>query len=845
MGGSLYFVVHTHWDREWYQPFQRMRARLVQMADRMLPLVESGVLPSFHFDGQTIAVEDYLELRPEAAPRIRALVRAGKLQLGPWYVLADSFLVGGESLIRNLEIGMSSAARFGGALDTGYLPDQFGHAAQLPQILAGFGFRTAVLWRGVPRQIVRNRFIWEAPDGSAVTTLYLPYGYSNGAWLPLDDVSGLLARLREIADRERDFAAGAPILVMNGTDHAEPDARLIERLREAHAAGGPGFEVGTIEDYLKRIAEPQPGDAVRHRGELRSPARAHLLPGVTSARTWIKQRDFHNCYMLERIADPLAALARLRGLGDGLDAFLDLAWRYELQNQPHDSICGCSIDPVHEDMRHRFDQAALIAQHVTRSAAHDLFGDGRGSDATVAVFNPTFSRTALVSGEAEIADSAGSCFVVASDGHRIAALVEPGDSASATRRRVSFVADNLEQAGFTIYRLEAGEGGGVARTPAVPCAGAEAIENEFYRLAPSARGISIDDLRSQSRLELYFEDEGDRGDEYNFDPVLGAPAIADPAVIAARVIENGTVRRRLGLELAYLLPAALTPDRRSRSADTVTVKVELVATLFAGLDRVDLAARIINTARDHRFRVAIRSPVISAESLSDTSFGLVRRSLEPTEPPGTEDIYPTAPHRTLTVVEGEQLSVALMSRGIYEVEARPDASGTALLLTLLRCVGWLSRSDLAMRRGAAGPQIETTGAQELGEHRFEFAVATWRGGYREGGICQRAQAYAFPPRLFRANLGSAEDLFALRCDNPNVLFSTARPAGPPGAFRVRAYSGSDTDETARFAFPGATVARRINLAGRRVALGGIRRGRDVVLRLRPFEIVTFEVKPRS
>ena len=88
----LYFVVHTHWDREWYEPFQRMRARLVAMTDRMLTLVEEGKIPCFHFDGQTIVLEDYLEVRPENARRIAKLVKDGRIQIGPWYVLA-----GGET----------------------------------------------------------------------------------------------------------------------------------------------------------------------------------------------------------------------------------------------------------------------------------------------------------------------------------------------------------------------------------------------------------------------------------------------------------------------------------------------------------------------------------------------------------------------------------------------------------------------------------------------------------------------------------------------------------------------------------------------------------------------------
>src|SRR5260370_37681704 len=112
-------------------------------------------------------------MRPGAEPRRRNLIRAGKIQVGPWYVLADSFLVSGESLIRNLEIGMTIARRFGRHLDVGDVPDQFGHIAQMPQILAGFVFTTAVLWRGVGADVDRNRFTWKAPDGSSGLTIYM------------------------------------------------------------------------------------------------------------------------------------------------------------------------------------------------------------------------------------------------------------------------------------------------------------------------------------------------------------------------------------------------------------------------------------------------------------------------------------------------------------------------------------------------------------------------------------------------------------------------------------------------------------------------------------------------
>ena len=141
------------------------------------------------------------------------------------------------------------------------------------------------------------------------------------------------------------------------------------RINEAREVSAMTFELGNLETYARRVAASAPNGTPHHRGELRSPLRAHLLPGVTSARTWIKQRDFDNCRALERYADPLAALARAIGRGEGLEAFLELAWRTEIQNHPHDSICGCSVDQVHTDMRFRFDQAAMIAEDATRRAS--------------------------------------------------------------------------------------------------------------------------------------------------------------------------------------------------------------------------------------------------------------------------------------------------------------------------------------------------------------------------------------------------------------------------------------------------------------------------------------------
>ena len=132
-------VSHTHWDREWYQPFEAFRVRLVRMMDALIDLLERD--PDFkHFvmDGQTVPLDDYLEIRPDRRETIERFVREGRLLVGPNYILPDEFLIGGEAWIRNLMAGIRSARKYGAVMNVGYSPDAFGHITHLPAILRGF-----------------------------------------------------------------------------------------------------------------------------------------------------------------------------------------------------------------------------------------------------------------------------------------------------------------------------------------------------------------------------------------------------------------------------------------------------------------------------------------------------------------------------------------------------------------------------------------------------------------------------------------------------------------------------------------------------------------------------------
>lgn len=392
-------VSHTHWDREWYLPFEAFRARLVAMLDRLLDLLDRD--PDYrHFvlDGQTIALDDYLEVRPERRADIERHVRAGRLLIGPNYMLPDEFLIGGESWVRNLQIGIRSARRFGPVMMVGYSPDAFGHIAHLPAILRGFRIDSVVLWRGVGREATHSEFRWRAPDGSEVFVLHFPFGYGIAAQLPTDG-EALRSSLAALRGQLEPLATTRYVLLPNGNDHAGPQESLPQVLRAANrmfddAEFVHGHYPMMIDAIRRELAD---GDALpRLEGEFRSSERSNVLAGVLSARVWLKQR-YQECEdLLARRAEPLSAWAHLlrtrnggpADMGASELALLRQAWKLLLQNGPHDSVCGCSIDQVHEEMRTRYDRCQQLGESVLYESQRYIGGlASPAGGPSVVVFN--------------------------------------------------------------------------------------------------------------------------------------------------------------------------------------------------------------------------------------------------------------------------------------------------------------------------------------------------------------------------------------------------------------------------------------------------------------------------
>ena len=552
--GSVFLVPHTHWDREWYRPFQSFRISLVDVVDEVLELLESDERMAFTLDGQLATVDDYVEIRPEGEARIRALVRAGRLAVGPWQTLMDEFLVSGETIVRNLEAGLARAEDVGGAMHVGYLPDMFGHIAQMPQILRSAGIETGVMWRGVPAAVNAHVFDWEGIDGSVVRAEYLPeQGYSNMAWAFDEGGEGFDAAL----ERLRPWFGEDTILGMVGTDHMPPLRNLPQRVAE-------GVRIGTLEEYItETFQEAVPRELVRVRGELRSAARANLLPNVVSARIDLKQACARAERSLERYAEPLQALYG----GDWAEPFLRVAWSRLLQNAAHDSICGCSADEVSAQVLVRYAEAEQIGDELTRRALQ-----------RIAAHAP-----------------AGSTVVVNPSPHARTEVVDAGGSLTEV---------TVSPLGWTTMR--------------------EPDEPLFTQVKTSGTRLwnGVVDLDVSS---LRLVDGGDFGDSYNYAPPREDTVVAAPVDERVDVLEAHPLRARIVVRRKYELPRAVAADGARRLDETIAVPVELHAELRAGEPFMRLRIELDNPCDDHRLRVHVPLPERAERTRAEGQFAVVER----------------------------------------------------------------------------------------------------------------------------------------------------------------------------------------------------------------------------
>lgn len=781
MSPTMHVVSHTHWDREWYCPFQVFRARLVDVVDAMLDLLQSDPdYRFFHLDGQTIVLEDYLEIRPEREPELRRLIHEGRVLVGPWYTQPDEFLVSGEAIVRNLMLGRRQAQAFGGCMELGYLPDAFGHAGQMPQIFAGFGFPAAIVFRGITSDQVKSAFLWRGADGTPLLAVKLPddIAYSNYLYCllgtlsdegrPIDDarLEKELAHLRAECEAQ---AVGDQHLWMDGVDHIYANPKTPEILRRARRMMPDATILHTtLPAYIEALAAAQPA-LQEVAGELRRANRAWrvqaLLANVASSHIRVKQANFRAQTALERVIEPLCAAAWM--MGEPYPAtYLALAWKYLLQNHAHDSICGCSVDQVHRDMHGRFDQIEQIAGVLRERALAQLAARVDTSFAgqhPVALLCNTLpwarSETLVVDvpvpplpdgafpQEIELRDAAGARIPHQTLSVRdTARLRQPRyDIPRMRQRRVFTLALDIDLPAYSLTALTVAPTDKPNRPVASLFTGPAALENEHLRVTAQPDGTLALLHKSTGRLFtglLTFEDRGDGGEGWNWIPPLADQAFLSPGspVEVARVAD-GDLFAALRVALRFSVPAGFEgaahehdPARMRRSAQRVALPIEATVSLGRRSAQLDIDLTVHNVARNHRLRVLFPTDIAAEVCHADGTFEVVERPIRQIDSHDwREPQLGTYPHHGFVCVGDQTGGLAVLTAGTPEYEVM-DEPRRALAITLLRAFG----------RGPGEPH-EYIDSQELGERRYRLALRPFAGGWEQAGLVAAARRFAAPP----------------------------------------------------------------------------------------------------
>lgn len=715
MKKTLHIIPHSHWDREWYISFEEHRMRLVELIDSIIEKMEKDEsFPYFHLDGQTIVIEDYLEIRPEMRERLFALIKANRIQVGPWYVLQDEFLTSGESNIRNMTEGLKYCRenKFEPVM-TGYMPDAFGNISQLPQILSGFGIDNAVFGRGtgiifadnIPAESenkAEKELIWQGADDSEVIGIMFTNWYNNANELPTEKNAVKEVYGKLISDTSA-ASVTDHLLAMNGCDHQPLQKDLPESIEAARELFGDEVEIlhSNFKDYIKDI-RPYSDKFTHINGELCSQKTSGecLLTDTASTHIPLKLKN-HKCQnLLTEQAEPVSVLAQI--LGDTYRGdMLRYSWKKLMQCHPHDSICCCSCDDVTREMSIRFDKSRQTAEYVLGEAAAYVSSRVDTSalgDCNIVVFHTGPKKTDSVITALVYTDNfteADSLTVVDAFGKAIPCTVNykglkftytlPKDSFRKVFHKHCYEVRfpvTLEGIGCFVYSLKkskpAEEKGVIADS--------RNAENSLVKLHINDDGtFDITDKRSGKAfigLNAY-EDTGDCGDSYNYCQSKDGKVVYRKGQADIKLINSNDFSAAFEIKQTINIPKGLT-DNKERTSETIPHVITTRVTLNANSPRVEVETEFVNNSENHRLRALFKNDIKTDTVFADGQFDVVKRDITPwsgwTNPSNTQRM------QSFFGIEDDNNGLLVAVKGLCEYEALRDGKNT-LALTLLRSVG--------------------------------------------------------------------------------------------------------------------------------------------------------------
>ncbi|WP_394171847.1 mannosylglycerate hydrolase [Guptibacillus hwajinpoensis] len=828
MPKNVHIVPHMHWDREWYFSTEESRILLVNNMEEILTRLETDPnYPYYVLDGQTAILEDFFDIRPEQRERVKRLVQAGKLIIGPWYTQTDEMVVGGESIVRNLYYGMKDSAEFGEPMKIGYLPDSFGQSAQMPQILNGFDIKYSIFWRGTSEShgTDKTEFYWTAPGDSKVLVQLMPLGYAIGKYLP-EEEDALQKRMDKyftVLDRG---ATGEDVLLPNGHDQMPIQQNIydvisvLEKLYPERE-----FFLSRYEDLLEKIERKEGLDEIY--GEFLHGKYQRVHRSIYSTRADIKAANTRIEHKLTNQLEPLASLAYKLGF-EYHHGLIEPIWKEIMKNHAHDSIGCCCSDKVHAEIMGRFLNAEertdrlidfykrKITDHMNTERKEDrlvffnLLPETREEVITTTV-TTKFSSFKLMDDRGEELEYEILSTEIIDPGLIDRQIVHYGNYDPFVEFTIE-VKTQLPGIGYqTYYVVETNDD-----QLTLPNENRRTVETDAYSIRFEQNGTLTltDKLTCQTHVGvLGLENVGDDGDEYDFSPLKGEnPRFSVNEITDAQISLQSTQHtHRASITYQWAVPADLDARKQSEERmETMDFHIEL--SIPTGGHVIEVSCKVKNNVKDHRIRVLLPTHIASSFSFADQQFGTIDRNVIDDGMAVWEkedwDERPDAIYPFLSYVglESEEKTAFFMTKSVREYEIMGDRFDT-IALTLFRSVGVLGKEELVRRPGRpSGIKLPTPDSQMLGEYQFDFGFAYLVGNRDQSKVAQLVKRYVSPFLSYnkiphnamklnqeKVKVPSAYSLFSFT--QSDLVMSTLKKAESEDALVIRYYNPTRSEQT--------------------------------------------------
>ncbi|PFG14689.1 mannosylglycerate hydrolase [Bacillus sp. es.036] len=844
MTKNVHIVPHMHWDREWYFSTEESRILLVNNMEEILTRLENDPdYPYYVLDGQTAILEDFFEIHPEQRERVKKLVQADKLVIGPWYTQTDEMVVGGESIVRNLYYGMKDSAEFGEPMKIGYLPDSFGQSAQMPQILNGFDIKYSIFWRGTSEHhgTDKTEFYWTAPGDSKVLVQLMPLGYAIGKYLP-EEEEALQKRMDKyftVLDRG---ATGDDVLLPNGHDQMPIQQNIYEVISVLEKLYPEReFFLSRYEDLLERIEKNEGLDEIY--GEFLHGKYQRVHRSIYSTRADIKAANTRIENKLTNHLEPLASLAYKLGF-EYHHGLIEPIWKEMMKNHAHDSIGCCCSDKVHAEIMARFQNAEertdrlidfykrKITDHINTDRKEDrlvffnLLPVER-EEVTTTTVTTKFSSFKLIDDDGKELEYEILSTKIIDPGLIDRQIVHYGNYDPFVEFTIE-VKTQLSGIGYqTYYVVETTD-----HQPILPSEDRRTVETSAYFIQFEQNGtLSLTDKETGRTHKgvLGLENVGDDGDEYDFSPLEGEkPRFSVDEITDAQISLQSTQQtHRATITYQWTLPEDLEARKlNGKRFETVDFHYEL--TIPAKGNVIEVSCNVINNVKDHRIRVLLPTQMASSFSFADQQFGTIERKVIDDGMSVWEkedwDERPDAIYPFLSYVglEDEEKSAVVMTNSVREYEIIGDRFDT-IAVTLFRSVGVLGKEELVRRPGRpSGIKLPTPDSQMIGEYQFDFGFAYVKGNRDEAKIAQLAKRYVspfisynkIPHNAMKLNqehilVPSTFTLFSF--EETNLVMSTLKKAELDEGLLIRYYNPTVREEMVQLEHEAIQKVNEVNL----------------------------------